>query len=928
MVEDAWVPTICGRCYAGCGVWVRRVSGVAVKIEGMLDSDMGAKGGLCAKGIAGLQLLYDPNRLNKPLRRTNPEKGLFVDPKWKEISWEEALNEIADRLEKVLRDDPRKTLLQWSVIRPFYAPFCIRALRDLGVTNVWVGGGGLHCGSGAHAAAGMVNSSWSVVPDFKYSNYIIYFGASKGVGAGHSAMVSARLAAEARARTRFVAFDPMCNFGGGKATQWIPIIPGTDGAVALAMCNVIVNEQGIWDATFLKTKTNAPYLIGPDGRYVRDRETKRCLVWDAKEGRAVPHDYRGIPDFAVAREIIYALEGEYEVNRIKCRPAFHLIKEHLERYTPEMASQVSSVPAETIRRVATEFAEAARVGSTTTVQGTELPFRPASAVLFRGGEGHENSFQTCFAVSLLNSIVGTHDVPGGTLGWPARSLGYPKTGKFTFSPYKGLDGLLETNFFGPAALHLGRRIDEVSNTYDGLEGQIARETIYDKEGKPIVEAGSVITRKTAYKLARLPRRTIKVEPFVSAGPWPPREPALRGDAQLKDIFALGFDPGIVAASDQEEVWQKVGLPYRFEMMISWGCNTPLSVASWDAVANSLRKIPFIVVAELFNTELTEGFADIVLPDTCYLEQLTWFEGRGQNFNYPFGMDDWCYHIAQPVVKPKDDRRSFVVVMWELLDRLGYRKQLNKAINDFVEFDEEHGLGPDETFTEEQLADRVLKYLFGPEQGLEYFKQHGFVSWPKRVEEAYWRYFIDCRVPVYLEFLIDVEKRMKAITDRVGLEVDYTQYTPLISWFPCSIHATDNPEYDLYCFSYRDTLHSGSCTMEQPWIDEASQMNPYTYNITMNWDTARKKGLKDGDIIELDTIRGRKVAGTLKLMEGQHPQVVGIAACSGHWAKGLPIARGKGTNFDDLLELDLKHSDPISLNIETAVRVKVRKVKRS
>tara|TARA_Y100000031_G_C8004068_1_gene284930 strand:+ start:115 stop:468 length:354 start_codon:yes stop_codon:yes gene_type:complete len=117
-------------------------------------------------------------------------------------------------------------------------------------------------------------------------------------------------------------------------------------------------------------------------------------------------------------------------------------------------------------------------------------------------------------------------------------------------------------------------------------------------------------------------------------------------------------------------------------------------------------------------------------------------------------------------------------------------------------------------------------------------------------------------------------------------------------------------------------------MEQPWLDEASRMNPYTYNITMNADAAKKKGLKDGDIVEIATAYSRKVEGVLKLMEGQHPQTMGIAACSGHWAKGQPIARGKGTLFDILLELDRKHVDPYSGNIETCVRVKVGKIGKS
>ena len=924
--DDVWIPTMCGRCYAGCGIRVRRINDVAVQIEGEPNTDMGARGGLCAKGIASLQVLYDPNRLNVPLKRTNPEKGLFVDPQWKEISWEEAISEIAEKLGKILKDEPGKLWVQISIIRSFFAAFALKPLYELGMKNVWVGGGGLHCGSGAHAVAGMVNSSWSIVPDYRYCNYIIYFGASKGTAAGHSSMVSTRLAAEARDRgAKFIIFDPICNYAGAKATEWIPIIPGTDGVVALAMCNIIVNELGIMDTVYMKAKTNAPYLIGPDGKYVRDRETKRCLVWDLDEGKAVPHDYREIPNYATACKINYALEGEYEVDGIKCSPAFQLVKEHLRKYTPEMASEASTVPAEKIRSIAAEFAQEAKVGSTIHLDGHEVPYRPASAVLFRGGEGHENSFQTCFSVSLLNSIVGGADVCGGTLGWPARSLGYPETGKFAFSPYRGLDGFLETDFFGPGVLHPGKQVEEVKNTYDGLVGREIREAILDDKGEVIIEAGSIVTRETAYRIARLPERMIKVKPFISGGPWPIKQPEMKGNAQLKDIFAIGFDPGVFGASDQEEIWQKIKLPYRFDMMLSWGCNTPLSVASWDAIANSLKRIPFIVVSELFNTELTEGFGDIVLPDTCYLEQLTWFEGKGQNFNYPYGMDDWCYHIVQPVVAPKGKRRSFMEVMEEIIDKMGYRERLNKAINEFVGFDDEHKLKPDEKYTEEELADRALKCWFGPEHGLEYFKKYGFIRWPKKVEEAYWRYFIDCRVPIYLEFIIDVKDKMQKITDEIGLDLDFTQYSPLISWVPCSIHRVDNQEYDLYCFSYRDALHTGSATMEQPWLDEASRMNPYTYNITMNRETAQKKGLKDGDVIELETITGRKVSGTLKTMEGHHPKTVAIAACSGHWAKGLPIARGKGTNFDDLLEIDIKHSDPVSLNLETAVRVKAKRI---
>ena len=81
------------------------------KIEGIKESTMGGTGaGLCGKGIAGLMYYHDPNRIKKPLRRTNPEKGFGVDPKWKEIEWDEALEEISTRMKKIMEDNPNKIL--------------------------------------------------------------------------------------------------------------------------------------------------------------------------------------------------------------------------------------------------------------------------------------------------------------------------------------------------------------------------------------------------------------------------------------------------------------------------------------------------------------------------------------------------------------------------------------------------------------------------------------------------------------------------------------------------------------------------------------------------------------------------------------------------------------------------------------------------
>jgi len=171
----------------------------------------------------------------------------------------------------------------------------------------------------------------------------------------------------------------------------------------------------------------------------------------------------------------------------------------------------------------------------------------------------------------------------------------------------------------------------------------------------------------------------------------------------------------------------------------------------------------------------------------------------------------------------------------------------------------------------------------------------------------------------------VGKTVKKIATELGIEVDWKQYVPLPEWFPCDIHKVDS-QYGLYCSSYRDPLHLNANTMEQPWLDEASAMNPYTYNIVMSADTAREKGLNEGDTIELESDKGNKVRGTLHLRKGQHPLAVSIMGTAGHWAVGQPIARGKGVNFNSLMEMRWADCDPISFNMELCVRVKATKVK--
>jgi molybdopterin-containing oxidoreductase family molybdopterin binding subunit len=265
-----------------CGIRARRQNGVITEIEGNPDAPTG-RGHICVKGLASPQLLYDPYRVNYPMKRTNPEKGLGVDPKFVRISWEEALDIIVQKLQECRDRDPRGAFFQATTTQASEIRFgVIGFMKGFGTPNYWVSGGGLHCGNGAHFMNGIMHVSWSIIPDFAHCNYALNFGCSKGHGAGHVAVQNATQVADARARGfKNVVFDPFQSSQASKAHEWVPIRVGTDGALALGLVNSLLNEHGIYDKEYLMYKTNGPYLIRPsDGRYMRDKRTDNPLVWD------------------------------------------------------------------------------------------------------------------------------------------------------------------------------------------------------------------------------------------------------------------------------------------------------------------------------------------------------------------------------------------------------------------------------------------------------------------------------------------------------------------------------------------------------------------------------------------------------------------------------------------------------------------------
>ena len=847
-IDDVWIPSSCSLCYGTCSILAHRVDGVVVKIEGNPESAVG-KGRLCGKGVSGIMTHYDPNRLTRPLRRTNPKKGLSEDPRWKEISWDEALDEISAVLRKVRAEDPRKLVVQrTTTVTASRVPFQTFAAA-FGTPNFSVSGGGQHCGNGAHLISGMMHASWSIVPDFEYCNYAIYFGASKGHSAGHASCSNMGKAADARVRgMKMVVVDPICNFAAAKATEWVPLRVGTDAALALAMCNVMVNELGIYDGPYLQAKTNAPYLIGPDKLYVRHPESKQPLVWDTRSNTARPYIEVAAADMA--------LEGEFTVDGTRCRPSFHCLRNHLRKFTPEWAEEISTIGAATIRRLAKEFGTEARVGSTIVVEGVTLPYRPVAAIAFRGSQGHMNSVYNFYAVDLLNHLVGAADVVGSCLGFNPTCHGHPDTGKLRYIPSAGPDGLMVTGMW------MGYHY-----------------------------------------------------------PYPPSEPRLPTNLGLQDLFVLGMTSPFLDSTDREEMWERFDLPYRPEVMVNFGANLVMSIANKEAVAASLAKYKFMVSFDLFLTE-TSNFADIVLPDCGYLQSLDSRSNFPFIFSLPAGMGEWCWPIRQPVLPPDGEQRHCADVLLEIADRAGFRADLNAAYNASLNIQAPHRLEGETRYSYAQICDAELKNNFGTERGLDWFKEQGVIKWKKKPEEVYWRPFVDVRVPIYWEFMLPIGAKIAAIAEPRGLKIPMEYYEPLPDFLPCTSHCCQKQDFDFYAFYYRDIVHTNSFTMENPWLDEAARLDPFSYTIAINATEARKKALHDGQLVWVENEVGHKVKGRLKLTEAIHPEGIGIAAMCGHWSDGMPIAKGKGVFFNELLELDWAHVSPVNNNLDLCAKVRV------
>jgi thiosulfate reductase / polysulfide reductase chain A len=367
--EEKWVSSVCIQCPAGCGTKVRVVDGKAVKIEGNPDHPY-SNGKLCPKGYAGLQLLYDADRVKSPLKRTNPIKGLDVDPKFIAVTWDDALNDIATRLNKLRNEGKSHTVAFLSGRNRGSAGTVWTTFTKLYGTPNNLGHSSICSDASKKARLCMDGNDEYAAYDWENCNYVFNFGGSTLEAWRPTNLMLQRWAYMRRGRpvrAKQVMVDTRFSTTAIKADEWLPVKPGTDGALALGIAHVILTE-GLWDRSFVGD-------FKEKGRKFRTEESVSIVDFEETWTSGLVDWWNNV----------------------------------LINFTPDKASEITGIPSETIIRIAKEFATT----------------KPAIACGERGAGAHTNGTYNHMAIHALNALVGSMFTFGGLMyqiGAPYASL--------------------------------------------------------------------------------------------------------------------------------------------------------------------------------------------------------------------------------------------------------------------------------------------------------------------------------------------------------------------------------------------------------------------------------------------------------------------------------------------------------------------------
>jgi anaerobic selenocysteine-containing dehydrogenase len=397
----------CALCRSRCGCISVVEDGRLVGVEPDPEHPTGRS--LCVKGRAAPELVYHPDRLLHPLRRTRPRTD--PDPGWVRIGWDEALDWTAAEMRKVAaRHGPEA--VAFAVTTPAGTAmsdglgWVERLVRLFGSPNIIYAGE--LCGWHRDYATAYTFGADIGNPDFAHAGCVLLWGHNPST----SFLAQATAAADAKTRgAALIVVDPRRAGLAHRADQWLRVRPGTDGALALGLAGVMIAE-GWYDRDFIRDWSTGPFLVrndtdrfltpadlagegAPDGHVAWDSATARPVIHGRRSGRFVT---------PVAEPLLRgSVTCVTPAGRVTCRPAFERYADLCRAYPPARVEQITGVPA-------AQVVETARL---------LWARRPVSYFHWTGLEQHTNATQTVRAISLLYALTGSIDAPGGNVR-PAR----------------------------------------------------------------------------------------------------------------------------------------------------------------------------------------------------------------------------------------------------------------------------------------------------------------------------------------------------------------------------------------------------------------------------------------------------------------------------------------------------------------------------